>query len=173
MLILLQLLMLILLQWNGMLRRFRTAIPVEHCNSFIRKSMDSRPVKQSSKTNCSKLLAIYLEMGLFYTVQCSNEPFKESELYRFSVERSASTTVLVRRAASFNEQYKSAHKSDVPELAATAENKESEERLKVNNSATASESLQTQNPEDLQGVNSKRSSSQTLQYDNENALLSQ
>ncbi|EFO27879.2 hypothetical protein LOAG_00601 [Loa loa] len=114
--------------WNGMIRRFRNGMPVKRhrrqlrifdgcfagreavdfmMNELPKFIHDGREITRSS---CSKLLAIYMSMGLFCSVRgkCDdNEVFKESELYRFSCtspELLPTTPVLVRRAASFNER---------------------------------------------------------------------
>uniref|UniRef100_A0A915PT49 DEP domain-containing protein n=1 Tax=Setaria digitata TaxID=48799 RepID=A0A915PT49_9BILA len=114
--------------WNGMIRRFRSGMQLKRHRrqlrifddcftgreavDFMMKELpkfiyDGREV---TRFNCSKLLSIYLNMGLFCAVRGkfdSSEPFKENELYRFSsvsLELLAATPVLVRRAASFNEK---------------------------------------------------------------------
>uniref|UniRef100_A0A0R3RS43 DEP domain-containing protein n=1 Tax=Elaeophora elaphi TaxID=1147741 RepID=A0A0R3RS43_9BILA len=114
--------------WNGMIRRFRSGMPLKRHRRQLRVfddcfagreavdfMMNELPKfindgREITRFNCSKLLDIYMNMGLFCTVRGKyddNEAFKESELYRFvsaSPELLATTPVLVRRAASFNER---------------------------------------------------------------------
>ncbi|MCP9263626.1 DEP domain-containing protein 1A [Dirofilaria immitis] len=114
--------------WNGMIRRFRSGMSVKRHRRQLRIfddcftgreavdfMMNELPKfihdgREITRSNCSKLLCIYMNMGLFYTVRGKsddNEVFKENELYRFStvsLELLAATPILVRRAASFNER---------------------------------------------------------------------
>lgn len=114
--------------WNGMLKRFRSGMPVKRHRRQLRVYDDCftgreavdflmgelpkfiQDGKTITRSNCSKLLSIYLSMGLFCAVRGkldTNEPFRENELYRFSstsIELLAATPMLVRRAASFNEK---------------------------------------------------------------------
>lgn len=114
--------------WNGMIKRFRSGMPVKRHRRQLRIyddcftgreavdfMMNELPKfihdgREITRSNCSKLLGMYLSMGLFCTVRGKwddSEVFKESELYRFSSvspELLAATPILVRRAASFNER---------------------------------------------------------------------
>ncbi|VDK83302.1 unnamed protein product [Litomosoides sigmodontis] len=114
--------------WNGMIRRFRSGMPVKRHRRQLRIfddcftgreavdfMMNELPKfihdgREITRSNCSRLLGMYLNMGLFCTVRgkCDDvEVFKESELYRFSTtspEFLAATPILVRRAASFSER---------------------------------------------------------------------
>ncbi|VBB30258.1 unnamed protein product [Acanthocheilonema viteae] len=114
--------------WNGMIRRFRSGMPVKRHRRQLRVfdgcfagreavdfMMNELPKfihdgREITRSNCSKLLGTYMNMGLFCTVRGKyddNEAFKESELYRFSnnsPELLAATPILARRAASFNER---------------------------------------------------------------------
>ncbi|CAG9530020.1 unnamed protein product [Cercopithifilaria johnstoni] len=114
--------------WNGMIRRFRSGMPIKRHRRQLRVfddcftgreavdfMMNELPKfihdgREITRSNCSKLLDMYMNMGLFCNVRGKyddNEAFKENELYRFSSvspELLAATPILVRRAASFNER---------------------------------------------------------------------
>uniref|UniRef100_F1KV77 DEP domain-containing protein 1A n=1 Tax=Ascaris suum TaxID=6253 RepID=F1KV77_ASCSU len=115
--------------WNGIMRRFRSGMQLKRHRRQLRTYddcftgreavdflMNELPKfisenKEITRKNCALLLSKFMAHRLFCAVRGESdvtEPFKESELYRFSdipVEKLASTPVLVRRAASFNERY--------------------------------------------------------------------
>ncbi|VDM98174.1 unnamed protein product [Thelazia callipaeda] len=125
----LQIFLICSLQWNGMIKRFRSAMPVSRHRRQLRFFDDCFAGREAvdflmnelpkfvhdgrevTRVNCSKLLSLYLHMGLFCSVRGktgNNGIFKENELYRFSsvsIDLLAATPILIRRAASFNERY--------------------------------------------------------------------
>uniref|UniRef100_A0A914ZU43 DEP domain-containing protein n=1 Tax=Parascaris univalens TaxID=6257 RepID=A0A914ZU43_PARUN len=115
--------------WNGIMRRFRNGMQLKRHRRQLRTYddcftgreavdflMNELPKfisenKEITRKNCALLLSKFMAHRLFSAVRGDSdvtEPFKETEIYKFSdipVEKLASTPVLVRRAASFNERY--------------------------------------------------------------------